>query len=331
MDDKTSPQNSALDTAVILMQEFQDFTRSQTVEHLFILFNSANHPQLPQQYYALDTEQQYTGLLQELLEGYNEQSIPIMPYLVKINKNTIGDNPFIQWLLSTEETRDSFFVLSSHFDLATVAAHWDSLAVAYNSEQQMIILRLFDARISQLFFSKVTQAERQQLMGPCQNFWFPNSVEQAAIISNSAPRHLAQTGPWFHLTQQHEIWLAENEESPLLYNLSLYLWENHSEVLAQYSLEIIETLIAQSLKKTIDLGFSEPEGIYFCASLFFYYSPIFYENQLIQSLWSQGTSEQQHLQNLREKVTEEQWLNIAQPASMDDWMSLPKYHLSITN
>ncbi len=332
MDDKNSAILNAHNTQQELLQEqFRHFIQNQTAEHFYILFNSANHPQLPQQYYKLDPEQQYIGLLQELLEGYNEQSIPVMPYLVKIKNKTIEENPFIDWLFSTPETQSSFFALTSHADLKTLAAHWDSIALVYNCQQQIVILRLFDGRISEPFLSKITLGEQQQLLGPCQSLWFPNESGRAIIINNSATNNQPQTAPWFHLSQQHESWLAGNKDNALLYNLILYLWENHSDTLAQYSPEIIESLIAQSLKKALRLGFTEPDAIYFCTSLFFYYSPILYQSHLIQTLWSQPASEQQHLQNLREKITPQQWQQITQPASMDDWMNIPEYSILIAD
>lgn len=329
MDDEKQAQAHIKETELSLQQQFYTFAHSQakTTKYLYLLFNSANHPQLPQQYYTLETGQQYIGLLQELLEGYNEQSIPVMPYLVKINHESIEENPFIDWLFSIPDAQSNFFFLSSDFNLETVAAHWDSIALTYNSQQQTVILRLFDARISQQFLSKISQSEQQQLMGPCQSLWFPNESGQATLINNSAPINQPQKAPWFHLSQQHEIWLAGNEENPLLYNLTLYLWENHSDTLAQYSPEIIESLIAQSLKKSLGLGFTNTDAIYFCASLFFYFSPILYQNHLIQTLWSQPASEQQHLKNLREKIAAQQWQKIAHPASMDDWMNLPEYSI----
>lgn len=334
MDDEKQAPVQELDhnsISFILKQQFHHFVHSQTTEHLYLLFNSASHQQLPQQYYALEPEQHYIGLLQGLLDGYNEQSIPVMPYLVEINRDTIAENPFVDWLFSTAETRKSFFALTSSFDLGTIGAHWDSIALVHSSRQQTVILRLFDARISQQFLSKVTPGEQQQLMGPCKSFWYTDAANRSVLINNPAADNLPQAAPWFHLSQQHESWLSENEENPLLYNLTLYLWENHSNALARHSADVIEILIAQSLKKALGLGFTEPEGIYFCASLFFYYSPVLYQSHLIQSLCSQTASEQQHLQNLRDKVTAAQWQQIAQPASMGDWMNLPKYRISIAD
>ncbi|MCW8930178.1 MAG: DUF4123 domain-containing protein [Gammaproteobacteria bacterium] len=333
MDDTKQTQANAEETELSLQQQFYNFSHSQShqAEHLYILFNSANHPHLPQQYYSLETEQHYIGLLQELLEGYNEQSIPVMPYLVKINRETIRENPFINWLFSSPETLNSFFALTSHADLEHLAAHWNSISLVYNCQQQVVIMRLFDSRISQAFFSKISKSELQQLIGPCQSLWFPNESGLETVFNNSTPINQSHTAPWFHLSEQHEIWLAGDDDNALLYNLTLYLWENHPEPLAQYSPEIIESLIAQSLKKALKLGFTKPDTIYFCASLFFYYSPILYQNHLIQTLWSQSASEQEHLQSLREKITEQQWQQMVQPASMDDWMNIPEYSILVAD
>ncbi|MCK5649439.1 MAG: DUF4123 domain-containing protein, partial [Gammaproteobacteria bacterium] len=265
----------------ILKQQFHHFAHSQTTEHLYLLFNSASHQQLPQQYYALEAEQHYIGLLQDLLDGYNEQSIPVMPYLVEINRNTLEQNPFIDWLLSTPETRGSFFALTSRFDLSTIAAHWDSIALVHSSRQQTVILRLFDGRISQQFLSQISKYEQQQLLGPCQSLWFPNESGEAILMQNASAIKNPQTAPWFHLSQHHEILLAGDENKTLNYNLTLYLWENHADALSQYSAELIDQLIELGLKKARALGYTSAENIYFCVALFFYYSPIFYQHNLI--------------------------------------------------
>ncbi len=317
-------QETEQNSTYLLQQQFQLFAQSQTSEHLYILFNSANHPQLPQQYYALNPEQQYTGLLLEILEGYNEQSILIMPYLVKINKDAIEDNPFILWLFSTVETRESFFALSSDFDLNTVAAHWDSIALAYSSQQQTVILRLFDGRIGKQFFPKLSQSEQDSLMGPSHTLWIPDETDGPLLIKNTTVSSQTQSAPWFHLTQQHEAWLASNDTSSLRYNVSLYLWENHEQTLSQYSEETIEQITNLGLNKVQSLGFTLTTTICQCFSLMLEFSPVFYRHKAIQNLWEQPASEQEQLARLSEKITPQQWQQIAQQSVMDDWLDIPE-------
>ena len=153
--------------------------------------------------------------------------------MLSILTSQIEQNPFIDWLLSTPETRDSFFALSSDFDLETVAAHWDSIALVNNSQQQSVILRLFDGRISKEFLPKISQSDQQQLMGPCKTLWFPNESEAPTVITNTSVigNSQIQPAPWFHLTAHHESLLSGDDQQKLRYNLTLYLWENHAELL----------------------------------------------------------------------------------------------------
>lgn len=305
------------------LQQFYQFVQSQQSEHLFILFNSANHPQLPQQYYALEPQQQYIGLLQNLLEGYNEQSIPVMPYLTEVKRHTVEQNPFIHWLFSNPGTRSSFFAVSSNFDLSTVASHWNSIAQAHNSRQQIVILRLFDGRISKKFLAQISPSEREQLMGPCHCLWFPNESGDASMVNNCSCKAVEKTAPWFHLSAQHEALLAGGSNNSLRYNLSLYLWENHTETLSQHSPEITEQLIDLGLKKALTLGFTLPSSICQCVALFFDCSPIFYRQKEIRKLWTQPASEHEQLLLLSERITLQQWQQIARQAKMDDWMDIP--------
>jgi hypothetical protein len=316
------------------IQLFQQFAQNLTANYLYILFNSANHPQLPQQYYALDTEQQYVGLMQALLEGYNEQSIPVMPYLVQINPETIAENSFIDWLFSSPDTRNSFFALSSDVSLEDLAGHWDSIALAYNSHQQSVILRLFDGRISKAFLPQISQADRQALMGPCRTLWFPNTVEQAEVqqIHNTSDWIQPTHSPWFHLSEQHEQLLAGEDDSSLTYNLTLYLWDKHPQSLSQYPLESIDQLIALGIKKAQALGFRLTSSICQCVALFFDYSPSFYRHEAVAGLWlrdglkeglNKGLSEHEQLLMLGEKITAPQWQQIAQHKQMDDWLDMP--------
>ncbi|WP_198263083.1 DUF4123 domain-containing protein [sulfur-oxidizing endosymbiont of Gigantopelta aegis] len=334
----------ALRPQIQQLQQLQQFAQNLMAKNLYILFNSANHPELPQQYYSLDPEQQYTGLLQEILEGYNEQSIPVMPYLVQITPENIADNQFIHWLFSTPEAQSSFFVLSSDFNLEEVAGHWDSIALAYNSHQQSVILRLFDGRIGQQFFPQISQADKQALMGPCRTLWFPNATEneEALQIDNTADwlqsqnqsqQQAQQQAPWFHLTEQHEQLLAGEEDSSLTYNLTLYLWDKHPQSLSQYPLESIDPLIALGLKKAQALGFRLTSSICQCVALFFDYSPSFYRHEAISALWlkegaknidSDSSDEHTQLLMLSEKITDLQWQQIAQHKDMDDWLDMPE-------
>ncbi len=225
----------------------------------------------------------------------------------------------------------SFFALSSDFDLTTVAAHWDSISLAYNRGQQAIILRLFDGRISKPFLEKIKQSEQQQLMGPCRNLWFPDPTDQATLVNNSKPVNHSLIAPWFHLSKQHEIWLAgDDDNATLRYNVSLYLWENHGTTLSQYSLSTVEQIIDLGLKKAQSLGFTLTSTICQCFSLFLDFSPIFYRYKEIQSLWTQPASEQDQLILLSEKITLSQWQHIAQQAVIDDWQDIPENPIALT-
>jgi len=304
--------------------QLYQFAQEQLTKHIYILFNSANHPQLPQQYYALEPEQQYIALLQDLLDGYNEQSIPIMPYLVEIKRDTIAENPFIHWLFSNPDNFNSFFALSSDYDLATVAAHWNNLSLVYNSRQQIVILRLFDARISKIFLPQLARPEQEQLLGPCHCLWFADDPEAATVINNTNCHCYQYPAPWFHLSAHHETELLGNNNRTLRYNLSLYLWENHTQSLSRYSHEMAEQLIDLGLDKAQKLGFTLTSTICQCVALLFEYSPVFYRHQVIQNIWQQAASEYQQILALSEKITPLQWQHITQTAHMDDWQDMPE-------
>ncbi len=248
-----------------------------------------------------------------------------------INRDTLEQNPFIDWLFSTPETRDSFFALSSAYDLNTVAAHWDSIALVHNSQQQSVILRLFDGRISKEFLPKINPSEQEQLMGPCKSLWFANEAEAPTVINNTSSTGVSQfqSAPWFHLTAHHESLLSGDDQQKLSYNLTLYLWENHAELLASYADEPLKQHISQGLNKAQTLGFTQSANIFPCVALFFYYSPVFYRHKAIQTLWSQAASEQEHLQALSEKVSPQQWQEIAQAATMADWQDMPEASLAL--
>lgn len=206
MEDKTpAPGQSRT-----LHQQFYQFAYSQTAEHFYILFNSANHPQLPQHYYALEPEQQYTGLLLDLLEGYNDQSIPVMPYLVEINRDTLEQNPFIDWLFSTPETRDSFFALSSDFDLNTVVAQQLNNLTLYLWENHEQTLSQYSHEITEQIIDQ--GLKKAQALG----FTLTSSICQCvSLFLDYSPvfyRHKDIQSLWAQPASEYEQLLALSEK-----------------------------------------------------------------------------------------------------------------------